>query len=164
MVRLGDGILRLRPAGRRPSSYGRSRWVALFVGLGLILPARAGTQDEPAKPEFPRVVPSGFATLGWAQSNRDWAYQRFIDAQGTARADSLVGAQLDVMLTSSLSAVVQAKFAHSNREDAGWRVRPTWAFLAWRPANDWLLRAGKLRIPAYLRSEHLDVGSTYDRT
>jgi hypothetical protein len=34
--------------------------------------------------------------------------------------------------------------------------------VAWRPGNNWLLRAGKLRVPFFLRSEHLDVGATYD--
>ena len=39
---------------------------------------------------------SGFGTLGWARSNRDWAYQRFIDRDGTFKSDTLLGGQLDL--------------------------------------------------------------------
>ena len=38
----------------------------------------------------------------------------------------------------------------------------SWAFLSYRPTNDWLIRAGKQRIPLYLYSETVDVGVTYD--
>lgn len=34
--------------------------------------------------------------------------------------------------------------------------------MAWRPDNDWLIRAGRLRLPAYLNSEQLDVAATYN--
>jgi hypothetical protein len=111
----------------------------------------------------PSLTWSGFGTLGWAQSNRDWASQRFIDRKGDLRPDSVLGAQVDLQFGSHWSAAVQAKLAPSNQSDSSWRLRPTWAFVAWRPDNDWLLRAGKLRLPAYLRSEQLDVAATYDQ-
>ena len=38
----------------------------------------------------------------------------------------------------------------------------SWAFLSYRPTNDWLIRAGKQRTPLYLYSETVDVGVTYD--
>lgn len=48
------------------------------------------------------------------------------------------------------------------RHDSAWEPSVTWAFVAWRPNNDWLLRAGRLRVPLFLHSETQDVGTTMD--
>jgi hypothetical protein len=127
-------------------------------------PAVAPGGDAPSDDaaDAPQLTLSGFGTLGWARSNRDWAYQRFIDRRGGLERDSVLGAQADLRLGDAWSATVQAKLAPSESSDDGWRVTPAWAFVAWRPSNDWLLRAGKLRVPVFLRSEQLDVGATYD--
>lgn len=76
--------------------------------------------------------------------------------------DTVLGAQLDVQFTPELSATVQGKLAPSARNDQDWDLTASWAFASWRPNNDWLLRAGKLRIPLYLSSENLDVGQSYE--
>jgi hypothetical protein len=34
--------------------------------------------------------------------------------------------------------------------------------MAWRPDNDWLLRAGKFRVPLFLFSETQDIGTSHD--
>lgn len=125
------------------------------------VPVPASPSPEEAA-DAPRLTLSGFGSLGWARSNRDWAYQRFIDRRGGLERDSVLGAQADLRLGDAWSATVQAKLAPSDSSDQAWRVTPAWAFVAWRPANDWLLRAGKLRVPVFLRSEQLDVGATYD--
>lgn len=148
----------------------RPSLAALAVCLGLITaltPAQAAADPagEPGPPsdttDTPRLQLSGFGSLGWARSNRPWAYQRFIDEDGTAQADSRLGGQADLQIDSHWSAALQVKLAPSNRSDSAWRVHPSWAFVAWRPDNDWLLRAGRLRLPAYLRSEQMDVAATY---
>ncbi len=105
---------------------------------------------------------SGFATLGYAQSNSDYTYQRFIDRDGTFKRDSLVAGQLDLRLSPQWSTTVQLRAAPAGDDDHRWRVEPSWAFLAWRPDNDWLLRAGKMRVPLYFHSESLDVGVARD--
>ena len=104
---------------------------------------------------------SGFATLGHAQSNRDFRWQRFIDDDGTWQRDTVVGGQIDASLSAQWSATVQAKLAPSIRHDSRWDPTLTWAFVAWRPHNDWLVRAGRLRVPLYLFSETQDVGTTF---
>lgn len=107
-------------------------------------------------------APSGFGTLGYAVSDRPYAYQRFIDDQGTFKRDTVLGGQLDVKFNSEWSATVQAMLAPSLRSDEDWSLTATWAFLSWRPNNDWLVRLGKQRVPIYLNSENRDVGQTYD--
>lgn len=104
---------------------------------------------------------SGFGTLGYAISDQDWAYQRHIDDGGTWWRDTRLGAQLDARLTPAWSATLQLTLAPSTRHDRQWATESTWAFVAWRPDNDWQLRAGKQRVPMFLNSENMDVGQTY---
>lgn len=103
-----------------------------------------------------------FGTAGYAVSDQDYKYQRFIASDGTFKRDSVLGAQLDTQFSPEWSATLQAKLAPSQRNDRSWAVNASWAFVSWRPDNDWLVRAGKVRIPLYLFSENLDVGQSYD--
>ncbi|MBK5963500.1 hypothetical protein CCR95_05195 [Thiocystis minor] len=108
------------------------------------------------------VQVSGFATLGGAASDQDFVYQRSIDNGGTLNRDSLLGLQLDARLADAWSLTLQAKAAPSTHSDTGWEPTLSWAFLSWRPDNDLLLRAGKLRLPLMLYSANSDVGVTFD--
>lgn len=105
---------------------------------------------------------SGFATLEWAQSDRDFSYLRFIDEQGTPKAGSLVAVQVDLRLNPQWSATMQLKAAPSLSSDSRWDVKPNWAFVAWRPSDEWLLRAGQMRVPTFLYSESQDIGVASD--
>jgi hypothetical protein len=105
---------------------------------------------------------SAYGTLGYAVSDRSYTYMRFVDDQGTFKRDSVLGAQLDLRLNPQWAATVQAKVAPSMGNDDKWGVNTAWAFVSWRPDNDWLLRLGKQRLPLYLNSESVDVGQTYD--
>jgi len=108
------------------------------------------------------VVMSGFGTVGYAISDKPYRYQRFIDDSGTFKRDTVLGAQADVKLTSQWSATGQVLVAPSLGNDDDWSLTTSWAFVSWRPSNDWLLRLGKQRVPLYLNSENRDVGQTYD--
>jgi hypothetical protein len=106
---------------------------------------------------------SGFATLGYTISDSDNRYLGFIDQGGSLRQDSLLAGQVDVRIAPEWSATVQAKVAQAPDSDTVVRPQLSWAFLAWRPNNDWLLRAGKMRLPLYLHSESLEVGVSHDQ-
>lgn len=105
---------------------------------------------------------SGFGTLGYAQSDQPVNYQRFIDEKGTFKRDSVLGAQVDAHFSQQWGATLQVKAAPSNHSDAQWQASLAWAFVSWRPSDDWLIRAGKLRLPFMLNTENADVGATYD--
>lgn len=105
---------------------------------------------------------SGFGTLGYAVSDQPYDYQRFVDEHGTFKRDTVLGGQLDAKFSPEWSATVQAKVAPSLNNDEDWSLTASWAFVSWRPDNDWLLRLGKQRVPMYLNSENMDVGQTYD--
>lgn len=128
----------------------RRRALALAFLAVLAAPLPALAQD---------LAWSGFATLGYARSvDAPGRYLRWIDDNGSFDASSVAALQLDARFNPSWSATVQLKAAPSERADNRWALRPAWAFLAWRPNDDWLLRAGRLRAPLYLYSESLDIG------
>ena len=105
---------------------------------------------------------SAFGTLGYAQSNQSYHYERFVNNNGTVKRDSIFGVQADIKFTDEIGATVQGKFAPSLSSDSGWAGTLSWTFASWRPSNDWLVRVGKQRVGVYLYSESQDVGETYD--
>lgn len=128
------------------------------------LPALAALAMLLAAPPAPAQDASwsAFGSLGYARSNRDYHYLRNIDSGGSFDTDSVLGAQGDLRLNPQWSATVQLKLAQSLKSDSRWDLTPSWAFVAWRPTDDWLLRAGRMRAPLYLQSESMDVGVTHD--
>ncbi len=108
------------------------------------------------------VSVSGFTTIGGAISDKPYNYQRFINNDGTLKRDSVFGLQADMALDEKWSATIQGKAAPSIKNDKGVDATLAWAFLSYRPTNDWLIRVGKLRAPVYLNNENMDVGVTYD--
>jgi hypothetical protein len=134
------------------SRRGRGFWAALCAGLvGVAGPCQAVDLSW-----------SGFGTLGYTVSDQPFAYQRFVDDRGTWRRDTLLGTQLDAAITPTLSATVQGRLAVSLEDDHHYDAKLMWAFLSWRPSNDWTVRAGKVRAPMFMASENTEVGVTFD--
>lgn len=131
--------------------------IAAVVSSSLLLPRVGHAESDLSS----MLSWSAFGTIGGAISNRDYHYQRFVDDEGTVRRDSLLGLQVDAQFNPLWSATVQTRLAPATDDERQWEIEPTWAFLSWRPNNNWLVRAGKLRVPVYLRSEYMDVGATY---
>jgi len=129
------------------------RVIAIVLAAGFSLPLSAGALDLSA---------SGFGTFGYSRSDQPYTYQRFVDDGGTFKRDSVLGVQVDARLNDQFSATLQGKIAASMKSDTTTDATISWAFLSWRPSNDWLVRAGRLRVPFYLRSESTDVGTTFD--
>lgn len=129
----------------------------LFASL--LLPLMLGLVPSAQAVDF---TWSGFGTLGYAQSDASFKYQRFVNDGGTLNRDSILGAQVDLKFDQHWGAAVQVKAAPSEKSDSNWQGFLSWAFVSWRPADDWLIRAGKLRVPLMLNTENQDVGMTYD--
>ncbi len=100
----------------------------------------------------------GVTYLGGEADGRNYG----INGQTTDswRADQLskFGTQLSYGLTDSLNATVQLT---AKAEQDSWKANLEWAYLAWQANDHLLLRAGRLRTPAYMYSETLDVGFSY---
>jgi len=106
---------------------------------------------------------SGFGTLGYAASDQDFRYLRFIDEGGTLKTDTLFGLQAEAQFNSQWSATVQAVASSSLSSDKGREVNIRWAFVSYRPDNDWLFRVGRLRPPFFIHSQNAEVGVTFDQ-
>ena len=105
---------------------------------------------------------SGFGTIGFAQSDENFTYQRYVSRSGTLRRDSLAGIQFDATFADHFGATVQLLAAPSSSNDKRYDGNFSWAFLSWRPTNNLQIRVGRQRIPLYLHSQNYDVGVTYE--
>jgi hypothetical protein len=105
---------------------------------------------------------TGFGTVGYAVSDKDFQYLRYIDNDGTFKADSLLGVQVEARLSPAWGVTVQGVASAPRTRDEGYETKIRWAFLSYRPTNDWLIRAGRLRPPFFLNSQNAEVGVTYD--
>ena len=106
---------------------------------------------------------SGFGTLGYAASDQKAPYLRYIDSNGTLKADSLIGLQGEAQLDPQWGATVQVVASAPRYRDEGVAAQLRWAFVSYRPNNDWMIRLGRMRVPFLLNTQNSEVGVTYDR-
>lgn len=105
---------------------------------------------------------SAFGTLGGAISDNEITYQRYIDDSGTLMRDSLAGVQADAKFNDQWAATAQLVLAPATDEDGVLEPQLKWTLLSYRPANDWLIRAGRLSLGGLLNQQNMDVGVSYD--
>ncbi len=132
-------------------------WLRIAAYSSLLALA-LGSSPSPAA-EF---TLTGFGTLGYAVTDRDLQYLRYIDDRGTFKADSLLGVQGEVRFTPQWSATLQAVASAPRDTDEGMEAKVRWAFVGFRPSNDWLIRLGRVRPPVFLHTQNSEVGVTYD--
>lgn len=106
---------------------------------------------------------SGFGTVGFAWSDQQEPYLRHVDDSGTFKADSLLGVQAEVQFDRHWSATFQGVASASRVSDSGNEAKIRWAFVGYRPTNDWLFRLGRLRLPFFVHTQNSEVGVTYDQ-
>src|SRR6185369_2047376 len=113
------------PTIRMPMKF--NYWLALVLAV-------------PAAADATEFNWSGFGTAGYAISDNANRYQRFITDRGTFNRDSVFGGQLDVKFNQQFGATIQARLAPAADSDSRWEPSLAWAFLSWRPLDDFLLR------------------------
>ena len=123
----------------------------LSTGL-LVAPAMARVQWDA----------SAFGTLGVVISDSYASYQRDIDNEGSFLRDSLIGGRIDVKFNNKWSATAQVMLAEALDEDNEIAPQLKWALIAYRPSNDWLIRAGRMSLGGLLNQQNMDVGVSYD--
>jgi hypothetical protein len=104
---------------------------------------------------------SGFGTVQYTIGDNEKNYLRFVNEDGTFKVNSILGGQLDVQLNKEFSATVQYVIAPKQRRDEGVELDNRWAFLKYKPNDNWHFKLGRQRLNFYLDSENLDVGHTY---
>lgn len=106
---------------------------------------------------------TGFGTIGYAVSDLKAPYLRYIDKSGTLRADSLIGLQGEAQFDPQWGATVQVVASAPRYKDNGVAAQVRWAFASYRPNNEWLIRAGRLRPPVLINTQNAEVGVTYEQ-
>ena len=109
------------------------------------------------------VAFTGFGTVGYARSDQDFQYLRYIDNDGTFKVDTLFGFQTEARFSSKWGATIQAVASAPRNRDSGYEATIRWAFLSFRPDNEWLFRVGRLRPPVLINTQNAEVGVTYDQ-
>ena len=99
----------------------------------------------------------GFLTAGLSQSNRDRSYSQ-VGNDLTTLAKSKMGLQTTFAISSVSEAVIQ--MTAKARED-DWNLTTSWAYWSYEVTPQFTFRAGRMRAPAFLQSEVLDVGYSY---
>lgn len=140
--------------GRRRSLNSGTGVIGLCTALLLtVFTVEKGHAIEPAV--------SVFGSVGWAQSDRADRYLTSIDRQGSFHPDSRLGLQLDLRFNPYWAATMQVTADPDQDHDSGFNPKLKWAFLSYRPDNDWLFRVGKLRVGSLLYMQTMDQGVTY---
>jgi hypothetical protein len=137
-----------------------SREFVRLVGVVLFVSCTAFQSTDATAVD---VAFTGFGNIGYAVSDGDFRYLRYIDNGGTFKADSLFGFQAEGRLNAKWGATVQAVASAPRTRDSGYEAKVRWAFLSYRPDNEWLFRAGRLRPPVLINTQNAEVGVTYDQ-
>ena len=106
---------------------------------------------------------TGFGTAGYAVSDENFRYLRYINNGGTLKADSLIGLQGEVTFAPQWGATVQVVASAPRTRDDGYETQVRWAFASYRPNNEWLFRLGRLRPPVLINTQNAEVGVTFDQ-
>jgi len=125
-----------------------------YVAIGLVLMGLAISDEAGANDKWDI---NGFVTIGGGLVLDDGEIYYDLDDSFDLEADSKVGLQVDLELTDKLSATVQG-IARGNEH---WDLELEWAYLSYELAENWKVRAGRLRGPFYMISDYLDVGYAY---
>lgn len=105
---------------------------------------------------------SGFGTLGFVRSDTDEArYVREQQARGAGKSftpyvDSNLGLKVDAKAADWLTGTLQA--VTEQRVSPELTTRIDWAFVAVKPLDGLVLRAGRLELPSFLVSDSRKVG------
>jgi hypothetical protein len=71
--------------------------------------------------------------------------------------------QADAKLSSQWGATLQVVASAPRSRDDGYEAKVRWAFLSFRPDNEWLFRVGRVRPPFFINTQNSEVGVTYDQ-
>lgn len=117
--------------------------------------------------ELDKASLHGYGTLGVAyQDNENILYRNSLNAKKGTQGDvsfanySSFGLQLDVPLTEKLSLIAQG--VASERNSNGKLMELGWLNAKYKLDDSLFIRAGKMRLGAFMYSDILDVGYSYD--
>lgn len=134
----------------------------LLIAASLLFATPVHSADTPEARGF-RL--SGFGTMAAVYNQGDKSFQRDLTQPNTFeddwswKADSLLGLQFDAPLANKFTATAQ--FVFKERAENNLAESLDWAFLRYRPNQEWMWRAGRLGLDVYLLSDYRNVSFAY---
>ncbi len=109
---------------------------------------------------------SGFGTLGATHSDSEQlGFRRDLSREGTSKnewdfeTDSLLGLQLDINLTESLSSAIQLVAKERSNNSLGESIE--WAYIRFQASPGTAFRAGRMGFDVFMLSEYRNLGFAY---
>lgn len=102
----------------------------------------------------------GFWTLSVNQSDSDVPYMGYLSDKLNLYHDSKSGLNGTISIDDTWTATLQL-VARGTGGDRSFEPELDWALATWEPSSIYSLRLGKQKLPAWLISDHLDVGVLY---
>ncbi|MBK9038371.1 MAG: hypothetical protein IPL83_04280 [Bdellovibrionales bacterium] len=102
----------------------------------------------------------GFWTLSVNQSDSDVLYGGYLNDKLNLYNDSKAGLNGTISIDETWTATLQL-VARGTGGDRSFEPELDWALATWEPSSIYSLRLGKQKLPAWLISDHLDVGVLY---
>lgn len=97
---------------------------------------------------------SGFWSMGMAGTDSEESFDG-LNRRPSLFRNSLAGLNGNILISETWSATLQLL---AKGEDDNFKLDLDWALLTWQPISSYTLRVGKQKVPAWLVSDHLDVG------
>lgn len=114
-------------------------------------------QNSMAQAEQSMIRWGGFWTLSANRSDSDVLYKGYFNDKLNLYSDSKAGLNGTISIDDTWTATLQL-VARGTHGDQNFDPELDWALATWEPNSIYSLRLGKQKLPAWLISDHLDVG------
>jgi hypothetical protein len=117
-------------------------------------------QNSTSQSEQSTIRWGGFWSLSANQSDSDVLYKGYFNDKLNLYNDSKAGLNGTISIDDTWTATLQL-VARGTHGDQSFDPELDWALATWEPNSIYSLRLGKQKLPAWLISDHLDVGVLY---
>lgn len=129
-----------------------------LLGVGLLLPA-----TQPFAAEWPdRVSLTGFMSTVYSKTDQDYPFNGDADEAGIDDKGSFKGTRIGLNVNARVTnKVTFASQLFASREEEAFNTSVDWAFISYAATDALTVRAGKIKYPAGIVNEYVDVGIAY---
>ena len=123
----------------------------------LALGVAALCATSPVSADVPLKV-NGYFNTAFARSNSDTKYLTYITNDGTFSADTSFGLQVMASVNADVTFTLQLVADHDSANvTKHMEPRVDWAYVTYQTNDELKVRAGRLRLPAFLYSDNINV-------
>ncbi len=139
-----------------------ARFTSAYVSLAVVVLMLAVPLTVFAENWPERVTLSGFMTAAGQISDQNAAFNGDIEEGGIDKRGSVQGTHIGLNINAKIAdRVTMVSQFLSSRVDDNFGSKIDWAFISYKATNSLELRAGKIKYPAGIVNEYVDVGFAY---